>query len=67
VQPIPLLFAASIAGGLATPITLFFMLLASGSSRLMGSFRPGVWLQVAGWIVFAVVTAAAIFYLRQVL
>ncbi len=67
VQPIPLLFAASIAGGLATPITLFFVLLVAGSARLMGRFRPGIALQIAGWVVFAVVTAAAIFYLRQVL
>jgi Mn2+/Fe2+ NRAMP family transporter len=66
VQPIPLLFAASIAGGLATPVTLFFMLLAGGSSRLMGSFRPQLWLRIAGWSVFVIVTAAAIFYLWQV-
>jgi Mn2+/Fe2+ NRAMP family transporter len=67
VQPIPLLFAASIAGGLATPITLFFVLLAAGNTELMGSFRPSLWLRGAGWIVFAIVTAAVIFYLRQVL
>ncbi|HKU68992.1 MAG TPA: NRAMP family divalent metal transporter [Candidatus Baltobacteraceae bacterium] len=66
VQPIPLLFAASIAGGLATPITLFFVLLAAGSTQLMGAFRPPLWLRVAGWIVFAIVSAAAILYLRQV-
>lgn len=66
VQPIPLLFAASIAGGLATPITLFFVLLAAGSTQLMGSFRPPFWLRLAGWIVFGIVTAAAILYLRQV-
>ncbi len=67
VQPIRLLFAASIAGGLATPITLFFVLLAASSRTLMGSFRPPLWLQAAGWIVFAVVTGATISYLKQVL
>lgn len=67
VEPIPLLFAASIAGGLATPITLFFVLLAAGSTKLMGSFRSPFWLRAAGWIVFGIVTAAAILYLRQVL
>jgi Mn2+/Fe2+ NRAMP family transporter len=66
ISPIRLLFAASIAGGLATPITLFFVLLAASSAQLMGSFRPGLWLRLAGWIVFAIVTAAAIFYLWQV-
>lgn len=66
VPPIPLLFAASIAGGLATPVTLFFVLLAAGNAELMGTFRPPLWLRAAGWIVFAVVTSATIFYLRQV-
>lgn len=67
VQPIRLLFAASIAGGLATPVTLLFVLLAAGNTELMGSFRPPAWLRAAGWIVFAIVTAATIFYLQQVL
>ena len=67
INAIQLLFAASIAGGIATPITLVFVLLAASSSELMGSFRPPVWLRAAGWIVFAVVTAATIFYLQQVL
>jgi len=67
IAPIPLLFAASIAGGLATPITLFFMLLAAGNARLMGSHRVPLWLRAGGWIVFTIVTAATAFYLRQVL
>jgi Mn2+/Fe2+ NRAMP family transporter len=67
VPPIALLFAASIAGGLATPFTLFFVLLCAGNTKLMGSFRPALWLRIAGWIVFAIVTSAAILYLRQVL
>lgn len=67
VQPIPLLFAASIAGGIATPITLFFVLLSAGSGELMGSFRPALWLRAAGWVVFAIVTGALILYFRQVL
>jgi Mn2+/Fe2+ NRAMP family transporter len=65
VQPIPLLFAASIAGGIATPITLFFVLLSAGSKKLMGNFRPPLWLRIGGWAVFAIVTAATIFYLWQ--
>jgi Mn2+/Fe2+ NRAMP family transporter len=44
-----------------------FVLLAASNSELMGSFRPPLWLRAAGWIVFAVVTAATIFYLQQVL
>lgn len=65
IPPVRLLFMASIAGGLATPITLFFVLLAAQSRTLMGTFRPPVWLSAAGWAVFAVVTAAALLYLFQ--
>lgn len=67
IQPIALLFAASIAGGLATPITLFFVMLAAGSTKLMGAFLPPLWLRMGGWLVFAIVSAAVILYLRQVL
>lgn len=63
ITPFKLLFAASIAGGLATPITLAFMLLAAQNAELMGSFRPKPWLRIAGWASFAIVTAAALFYL----
>lgn len=67
VQPIALLFSASIAGGLATPVTLLFVLLAAGDTELMGRFRPALWLRCAGWMVFGIVSAATIFFLRQVL
>lgn len=63
--PIRLLFAASIAGGLATPVTLFFVLLAARNRSLMGAFRINGWLMLCGWAVFAVTTAAALFYLYQ--
>lgn len=65
VPPVKLLFTGSIAGGLATPITLFFVLLAARNKDLMGSFRMPAWLMASGWCVFAVVTAAALFFLSQ--
>lgn len=67
IAPIRLLFIASIAGGLATPITLCFVLLAAGNRELMGRFRPPLWLRASGWIVLAVVSGATILYLQQVL
>lgn len=65
VAPIRLLFIGSIAGGLATPITLFFVLLAARNRSLMGAFRIDRRLMLCGWFVFAVTTAAALFYLYQ--
>lgn len=64
-NPIKLLFAASIAGGLATPVTLFLMLLVAGNKTVMGKYRPRPWLLAAGWGVFAIVALAAAFYLYQ--
>jgi Mn2+/Fe2+ NRAMP family transporter len=65
VPPIKLLFIGSIAGGLATPVTLFFVLMAARSRRVMGAYRIERWLMIAGWCVFGITTAAAIFYLYQ--
>lgn len=65
VPAVQLLFAGSIAGGLATPITLFFLLLAASDENLMGAFRPPLWLKIAGWATFAIVTASGLVYLYQ--
>jgi Mn2+/Fe2+ NRAMP family transporter len=65
VPPVKLLFAGSIAGGLATPITLLFLLLAANDETLMGAFRPSWWLRAAGWVIFGIVTASALLYLFQ--
>lgn len=67
ISPVRLLFAGSIAGGLATPITLFVLLLAANNEQLMGSFRPPRWLAIAGWATFAIVSASALVYLFQML
>jgi len=63
VHPIQLLFIASIAGGLATPITLLLVMLVAHNRRLMTSYRLHAALAIAGWAVFGIVSAAAIFYL----
>jgi Mn2+/Fe2+ NRAMP family transporter len=65
VRPIRLLFLSGIAGGLATPVTLAFMMRAARDRRVMGDHRIGGRLAAAGWLVAAVVTAASILYLWQ--
>jgi Mn2+/Fe2+ NRAMP family transporter len=65
VQPIRLLFISSIAGGLATPITLVFMLLAASDKRVMEKCPVSGWLRAAGWATTAVVTVAAAIFLYQ--
>jgi Mn2+/Fe2+ NRAMP family transporter len=65
IPPIRLLFISSIAGGIATPITLVFLLLAANSGRTMEKWKIAPWLRVAGWIVTGIVTAAAAAFLYQ--
>jgi Mn2+/Fe2+ NRAMP family transporter len=65
-SPIGLLFAASIAGGLATPVTLVFMLLAAQDRSVMRKDAIAGWLRAAGWVTAGVVTAAAGIFLFQV-
>lgn len=65
VPPIKLLFIGSIAGGLATPITMFFVLMAARSRTVMGEYQIERWLMIAGWSVFTITTAAALFYIYQ--
>jgi Mn2+/Fe2+ NRAMP family transporter len=65
VPPISLLFLSSIAGGIATPITLILMLMVARSRRVMGHHMIGVPLTIAGWTVAAVVVAATVAYFVQ--
>jgi Mn2+/Fe2+ NRAMP family transporter len=60
---IPLLYGASLAAGLATPVTLFFVVLLARDKASMGNHRIGHWLAGAGWAVAAIMSAASILYL----
>jgi Mn2+/Fe2+ NRAMP family transporter len=63
VSPVAMLYAASIAGGLATPLTLAFLVLIAASRAIMG--RDAIGRTVAGlaWTVTAIVGSAAVGFL----
>ncbi|MHB1799204.1 MAG: NRAMP family divalent metal transporter [Vulcanimicrobiaceae bacterium] len=63
ISPISLLFTSSIVGGIATPVTLVFMLLAANDTASMGEHTVAPWLRFVGWATTAVVTFAAIAFL----
>jgi Mn2+/Fe2+ NRAMP family transporter len=65
VAPIKLLFVSSIAGGLATPITLLLMMVVAHNSKIMRHGRCDRWLLASGWCVTAIVTVAAMAFLYQ--
>ncbi|MBV9233376.1 MAG: divalent metal cation transporter [Candidatus Eremiobacteraeota bacterium] len=60
VPVVTLLFIASIAGGLATPLTLALMMLLERDHRTTRGHRGSPWLVAAGWGVTAIVTLAGI-------
>jgi Mn2+/Fe2+ NRAMP family transporter len=60
VPTISLLYWASVAAGVTTPVTLAFMLLVARNRATMRDRPISGWLACAGWTVTAIVTAAAI-------
>ncbi len=62
-SPIALLYWASVAGGLATPLTLWFLIAIAQNRAIMGENHIRGWLAVAGWMVTAIVTASCATFL----
>jgi Mn2+/Fe2+ NRAMP family transporter len=65
VSPIRVLFAASIIGGLATPLGLVALVTAASDTRIMGGDAVRGILRAAGWAVTGVITLLSIVYLVQ--
>ncbi len=64
IPPIKLLFWASIAGGIGTPVTLGLLVLLSRSHRAMDGNPAPQWLATSGWIVTAIITIASLAFIR---
>ena len=62
-SPIALLYWASVAGGLATPLTLWFLVAIAQNRAIMGENRIRGWLATSGWVVTAIVTASCAVFL----
>jgi Mn2+/Fe2+ NRAMP family transporter len=63
VSPIRLLFWASVAGGLGTPIGLAFLMLIGSERSLMGGDAISGRLKLAGWTVAAIIATVSVIYL----
>jgi Mn2+/Fe2+ NRAMP family transporter len=66
-SPIALLYWASVAGGVATPLTLWFLVSIARNRTIMGEGRVGNALAWSGWAVTAVVTASSVAFLAVTL
>jgi Mn2+/Fe2+ NRAMP family transporter len=65
IPAISLLFVASVAGGLGTPIGLVFLMLIAHRPSLLGGHRISRPLLVAGWATTLIVTATSVVFLVQ--
>jgi Mn2+/Fe2+ NRAMP family transporter len=63
ISPIQILFVASIAGGLGTPLSLVFLLRVAGDERIMAGRPVSRWLLISGWVVAAVLSGLGLTYL----
>lgn len=53
-KPTELLLLAGAINGLILPVALAIILVAATQKRIMGTYRHPLWMQVAGWLVVAV-------------
>lgn len=60
-KPVKTLVFVGMLNGFVLPIALAIMLIASRKSRLMGSYKHSLILQIIGWIVVAVMSAMVIY------
>jgi Mn2+/Fe2+ NRAMP family transporter len=67
VAPIALLYWASVAGGLATPLTLWLLLAVATNRAIVGENRIGPWHAASGAVVAAIVTASCAVFLVSLL
>jgi Mn2+/Fe2+ NRAMP family transporter len=67
VAPIALLYWASVAGGLATPLTLWLLLAVATNRAIIGENRIGGWHAAGGAAVAAIVTASCAVFLATLL
>ncbi|MDQ2817473.1 MAG: divalent metal cation transporter [Candidatus Eremiobacteraeota bacterium] len=65
VGAIKLLFFASIAGGLGTPLTLGLMMVVARDKKIMRNHQIDARLAAAGWVVTGIVTCACGIFLWQ--
>jgi Mn2+/Fe2+ NRAMP family transporter len=62
---ISLLFASSLVAGLATPISLIFLMLIAHQPHILGGHRVSWRLKVAGWATTLVVSGAGLIFIVQ--
>jgi len=67
ISPIRILFIASVAGGIATPVGMVCLLLVARDRRVMGPSRVSAGLAAGGWCTVAIVVVAGVSFIARAL
>lgn len=65
IEPMQMLFLASIFEGLGTPVLLVLLLQIATSPRVMGEYRITGWMASVAWVVTGIVTLAGLAFLVE--
>lgn len=64
-KPVQLLVAAGALNGLILPVSLSVILLAAANKKIIGNYRHPKWMQVAAWIVVAVMLGLSVVTIKE--
>jgi Mn2+/Fe2+ NRAMP family transporter len=64
-KPATLLILAGAVNGVILPLALGVMLWAGYKKKLMGNYRQPVWLQLAGWMVVAIMAIMSVMVISK--
>jgi Mn2+/Fe2+ NRAMP family transporter len=64
-NPVRLLVSAGAINGFILPVSLAIILIAAGKPVIVGSYRHPLWMQLAGWLVVAVMGGMSVVVVRN--
>ena len=64
-NPIKILVTVGALNGLILPIALAVILIAARHKKIVGNYKQPLWLDIAGWVVVAVMTTLSILTIKD--
>ena len=64
-NPVKILVTVGALNGLILPIALAVILIAARHKKIVGNYKQPLWLDIAGWLVVAVMTTLSILTIKD--
>ena len=64
-NPVKILVTVGALNGLILPIALAVILIAARHKKIVGNYKQPLWLDIAGWLVVAVMTTLSILTIKN--